>query len=141
MSHLAAVPRRPLRVYLVEDNVHVRENLAEALEELAPLRVVDSTADERAAREWLARGADDCDLVIVDLFLRSGSAFGVLETARRTRPAAAVIALGNEATPRLRARCAAAGAERVFDKARDIDLLVSYCSKLAAERGSQPPPH
>jgi hypothetical protein len=39
----------------------------------------------------------------------------------------------------MRARSLAAGADRVFDKSRDIDQLVAYCVALAArEPGERP---
>ena len=140
-----SVPTASLRAYLVEDNLHVRESLVAALEELTPLKIVDTSGDERVAVDWLAEHGEPCDLIIVDLFLRSGSGLGVLETVRRHYPHLHAIVLSNYATPEIRARCAAAGAERVFDKSRDIDLLVSYCTNLAsacdAHPGAQAPPH
>jgi CheY-like chemotaxis protein len=128
----------PLRAYLVEGNAHVRESLAAALEELAPLRLAGVTADERTAREWLKTRAADCDLLIVDLFLNSGSGLGVLQAARSARPAVPTIVLCTDASPGIRARCLAAGAERVFDTSRDIDLVVGFCAKLAQDRGTRP---
>jgi DNA-binding NarL/FixJ family response regulator len=125
-------PVRPLDVFVVEDNLVVLENLIAALEELAPLHVVGTAADERVAIDWLAAGAGRCDLVIADIFLRTGSGLGVIAAARRRRPEAARVVLSNYATDEMRARCLAGGADRVFDKSRDIDQLVAYCVALAA---------
>jgi DNA-binding NarL/FixJ family response regulator len=126
---------RPLDVYLVEDNVLVLENLIAALEELAPLHVVGTACDESVAVQWLQADGEPCDLVIVDIFLRSGSGMGVIAAARRRRPSAALVVLSNYATDEMRARCLASGADRVFDKSRDIDLLVAYCIALARRDG------
>jgi len=131
----AALEIPALRAYLVEDNRVVRENLIAALEELAPLRVVGSAADERVALDWLSDDVQDCDLMIIDIFLHSGSGLGVLAAARARRPEAAIVVLSNYATAGMRAHCLASGADRVFDKSRDIELLVGYCTTLAA-RGS-----
>ena len=120
-----------LQAYLVEDNVLVRDNLIAALEELAPLHFVGSAADESVALQWLSAERDVCDLVIVDIFLRSGSGLGVIAAARRRLPGAALVVLSNYATDEMRARCLAGGADRVFDKSRDIDVLVAYCTALA----------
>jgi hypothetical protein len=50
--------------------------------------------------------------------------------------------LSNYATEEMRARCLAAGADRVFDKSREIDLLVGFCTALAGEdRGRGGAPH
>ena len=124
-------PGRALDVYVVEDNVLVLENLIAALEELAPIHVVGTAADESVAVEWLATHGERCDLVIIDIFLRSGSGLGVIAAARRRRPAAALVVLSNYATDEMRARCLAGGADRVFDKSRDIDVLVAFCISLA----------
>jgi two-component system, OmpR family, response regulator len=125
-------PARPLDVYVVEDNVIVLESLIAALEELAPVRVVGTAADEHVAVDWLRADGEHCDLVIIDIFLHSGSGLGVIEAARRRRPGAALVVLSNYATDEMRARCLASGADRVFDKSRDIDQLVAYCIALSA---------
>ncbi len=122
---------RALDVYLVEDNVHVLESLIAALEELAPVHVVGTAADEGVAIDWLRQDGAPCDLVIVDIFLRSGSGLGVIAAARRRRPDAALVVLSNYATDEMRARCLAAGADRVFDKSHEIDLLIAFCIALA----------
>jgi DNA-binding NarL/FixJ family response regulator len=124
-------PNAALQAYLVEDNVLVRDNLIAALEELAPLHFVGTAADESVALQWLSADGEACDLVIVDIFLRSGSGLGVIAAARRRLPQAALVVLSNYATDEMRARCLAGGADRVFDKSRDIDVLVAYCTALA----------
>jgi DNA-binding NarL/FixJ family response regulator len=127
----APASARPLEAYLVEDNPHVLESLTAALEELAPVHVVGTAADEDVAAQWLRSAPAACDLVIVDLFLRTGSGMGVIAAVRRSRPDAALVVLSNYATDEMRARCLAGGADRVFDKSREIDLLVNFCAALA----------
>ena len=126
-----AASTRPLDAYVVEDNVIVLESLIAALEELAPVHVVGTAADESVAVEWLRADGAHCDLVIIDIFLRTGSGLGVIAAARRKRPDAALVVLSNYATDEMRARCLASGADRVFDKSRDIDQLVAYCLALS----------
>ena len=131
-AHDGDAPARALDVYVVEDNVIVLESLIAALEELAPVHVVGTAADESVAVEWLAADGERCDVVIIDIFLRSGSGLGVIAAARRKRPEAALVVLSNYATDEMNARCLASGADRVFDKSRDIDQLVAYCIALSA---------
>ncbi len=131
-THDADAPARSLDVYVVEDNVIVLESLIAALEELAPVHVVGTAADEHVAVDWLRADGERCDMVIIDMFLRSGSGLGVIEAARRRRPDAALVVLSNYATDEMRARCLASGADRVYDKSRDIDQLVAYCIALTA---------
>jgi two-component system OmpR family response regulator len=133
------LPERTLDVYVVEDNVIVLESLIAALEELAPVHVLGTAADESVAVEWLAANGERCDLVIIDIFLRTGSGLGVIAAARRKRPDAALVVLSNYATDEMQARCLASGADRVFDKSRDIDLLVAYCIDLSTREAGELP--
>ena len=42
-----------LRTYIVEDNATIRQNLVDALEELAGVRTIAWAETEHAARDWL----------------------------------------------------------------------------------------
>ena len=132
-------PARPLEVYVVEDNVIVLESLIAALEELAPVHVRRHRGRRERGGRLAAANGERCDLVIVDIFLRTGSGLGVLAAARRKRPEAALVVLSNYATDEMRARCLASGADRVFDKSRDIDQLVAYCIALSAREPGELP--
>ena len=135
----ATAPARSLDAYVVEDNVIVLESLIAALEELAPVHVVGTAADESVAVDWLRADGERCDLVIIDIFLRTGSGLGVIAAARQKRPEAALVVLSNYATDEMHARCLASGADRVFDKSRDIDQLVAYCIALSSREPGELP--
>jgi len=122
-----------LKAYLVEDSPIIRENLIAALEELAPVEVIGTAEDERSAIDWLTSVSPACDLIIVDLFLKSGSGLGVLRRAQRLDHATRLIVLSNYATADMRRTCEALGASRVFDKSGEVDELIGYCEQLAAE--------
>lgn len=123
---------RRLKTYIVEDSPVIRENLIATLEELVPLEVVGTAEDESTAAGWLSRPGNEPDLVIVDIFLKSGSGLGVLKTARNLPPFAKVVVLSNFATPDIRRKCIELGADRVFDKSNEIDALILYCDRLAS---------
>ena len=122
-----------LRTYIVEDSPVIRENLVAALEEMTPVRVIGTAEDERTARAWLERSADDCDLVIIDIFLRQGSGLGLLQALGDARPWPKRVVLSNFATPDMRRKCLSLGADSVFDKSNEIDALMGYCTRLAEE--------
>jgi len=124
-----------LRTFIVEDSSVIRENLTAALEELGPVRVVGYAEDEGDALVWLRRSTDACELVIVDVFLKRGTGLGVLEAAETLDDAPTFVVLTNHATPEMRRRCLALGAERVFDKSNEIEALVDYCEFLASGHG------
>jgi CheY-like chemotaxis protein len=99
------------------------------------LEVVGTADDERSAAQWLNHSANACDLVIIDIFLKSGSGLGVLQTARHVAGQRKLVVLSNYATPDMRRKCLQLGADKVFDKSNEIDGLISYCSRLATGEG------
>jgi len=121
-----------LNTYIVEDSPVIRENLIATLEELVPVRVVGTAEDEATALRWLAEPGQRIDLVIVDIFLKSGSGLGVLRAAQALHQQYRLVVLSNFASPDMRRKCLALGADRVFDKSTEIDALVQYCERMAA---------
>ena len=120
-----------LKAFIVEDSPVIRENLVAALEEMAPIRVVGNAEDETSAVGWLSRSENQCDLVVVDIFLKSGSGLGVLKAATKPPVPTKLVVLSNYATPDMRRKCLELGADRVFDKSNEIDALILYCCRLA----------
>ncbi|MEI7464652.1 MAG: response regulator [Burkholderiales bacterium] len=120
-----------LKTYIVEDSPVIRENLIAALEELASVDVVGTAADENTAVQWLSIHSNDCDLMIVDVFLAQGSGLGVLKAAREHEKPTTLVVLSNYATTDMRRKCIELGADRVFDKSSEIDALIIYCTRLS----------
>jgi DNA-binding NarL/FixJ family response regulator len=136
LTSLAAMPL--LNIYLVEDSPLIRDDLIATLEELLPVHFVGTAEDEATAVSWLQQSSGSVDLVIVDIFLKSGSGLGVIRSAQALSPRPRMVVLSNYARPEMRRECLALGAEGVFDKSTEIDALVQYCARLAA--GDQPLP-
>ena len=120
-----------LKAFIVEDSPVIRENLIAALEELAPVKVVGTAEDESTALAWLGGIDRDCDLVIIDIFLKRGSGLGVLRAASALHRPMSLVVLSNYATPDMRRKCLELGASQVFDKSNEIDALILYCTRLA----------
>lgn len=121
-----------LNIYLVEDSPVIRENLIDMLEERVPVQVVGAAEDEATALRWLAESNHQVDLVIVDIFLKGGTGLGVLRAAQALPQRHRLVVLSNFATPTMRPKYLALGADRVFDKSNEIDTLIEYCGSLAA---------
>lgn len=138
----------PLRAYLVEDSPVIRDNLIATLEETVPLHVVGTAEDEATAVHWLHDhpAPEDCELVIIDIFLKSGSGLGVLQAAAlqacteeaparqpggRLRRRRRLVVLSNYTSNEIQQCCLRMGADRVFDKSQDVDALIDYCDGLA----------
>jgi len=126
-----------LITYLVEDNQTILENLIETLEEIASVTVVGHAATESEAKRWLSLHDGQWQLAVVDMFLREGSGLGVLAGCRQREPHQKVVVLTNFATPDIRRRSMALGADAVFDKSNELDEFFAYC---IAETSQVAPP-
>ena len=120
-----------LKTYIVEDSSIIRENLIELLEEAVPVEVVGTAEDESTALKWIDEPGHDCNLVIVDIYLKGGSGLGVLKAGAGVYKPAKWVVFSNHTTPEMRARCLELGADCVFDKSNEIDSLLSYCNRLS----------
>lgn len=122
-----------LITYVAEDNDTILANLIETLQEMTEVRVMGSGATQAEADRWLHLNDGVWHLAIVDLFLKEGSGLAVLTDCRNREPYQKVVMLTNYATPEIRARAAALGADALFDKSSEIDELLAYCNEQTAE--------
>lgn len=121
---------KPLQCFLVEDSGLILRGLIDTLQEMLPLQVVGSAGDEAAAKAWLERCGQDIDLMIVDIFLKQGTGLEVLKHADALALRCRKVVLTNYATPDMRTRSVALGADRVFDKSSELEELIDYCASL-----------
>jgi CheY-like chemotaxis protein len=128
----------PMKTFIVEDSPVILDSLVSALEELTEVRVVGTAADQETAVSWMRNAGTNCDLVIIDIFLKSGSGFGVLKAIDEMASPAKRIILTNYATSELRSRCAKLGADRVFDKSGELESLITYCGRIADGSTTKP---
>lgn len=115
-----------LRIYLVEDSPVIRDALSDSLVELVGARMVGWASNEAEATQWLADNPSGWDLAVVDLFLLQGSGLNVVKSAGNRELRQKIVVLTGYATPQMRQRCLAAGADAVFDKATEIDEFTAY---------------
>lgn len=122
---------KPLRVFIVEDAPLVRDRLDAAVTAVGGLVVGHSEAANDAI-ENLA--TVDPDVVIVDIQLRSGTGFDVLEALQATADgrSATKIVLTNHASPEYRDRSFQLGADAFFDKSSQTPELFELIHRLAA---------
>jgi DNA-binding NarL/FixJ family response regulator len=134
-----SLPMPPVKTFIVEDSRIILDNLVAALEELSPVQVVGTAADEDGAMGWLKHDGVEVDLVIIDIFLQSGSGLGVLQRAAKTGVPGRRVVLTNYATAEMRKKCMELGADRVFDKSNELDELIQYCARLGDGGGDTKP--
>jgi DNA-binding NarL/FixJ family response regulator len=120
-----------VRVFLVEDMLHVRSALADLLASVGDFRLVRALGTEAEARLWLAEHPGEWDLAIVDLVLDQGSGMGVLPKAREAagRDGGSVVVFSDYASDGIRAHCLRLGADAVFLKSQTREFM-DYCSEL-----------
>lgn len=121
----------PVKAVIVEDSPIILDNLVATLEELAQVQVVGAAAEECEALHWIRSPSERFDLMIIDIFLKTGSGLGVLRAAQDARLDVRRVVLTNFANADIRRRCAELGADRVFDKSSELEELIQYCSNLA----------
>ncbi|MDO9277865.1 MAG: response regulator [Polaromonas sp.] len=115
-------------IYLVEDNDVVRDSIASMLKEIANVKVAGVASTEAEATEWLLGHPDGWQMAVVDLFLLQGSGLGILTRCANRKPSQKVVVLTNYATPDIRRRALALGADAVFDKTNELDKFLGYCT-------------
>jgi DNA-binding NarL/FixJ family response regulator len=115
-------------VLLVEDSRVLAERLRETLDTLENVEVVGSVDDESSA---VAAARDhDVDVIILDLQLKEGTGFGVLQRLGKTRPT--VIVFTNYMLPEYQRLARTLGVEHYLDKAMDYERLPQIIQELGA---------
>ena len=114
------LPMRQLKTYIVEDSLVIRDNLIATLEEISPVKVVGVADEESTAVQWLNQPENPVDLVIIDIFLKTGSGLGVIKAGACLAPRPKLVVLSNYATQDMRGKCLQLG----------VEGLIEYCNDL-----------
>lgn len=116
-----------LGVLLVEDSPRIAERMRELLQQEG-LRVLATVDDEPSAIKALRDMP--VDVLILDLQLRTGTGFGVLEAVGPRRPP--TIVMTNYALPQYRERARKLGVEHFLNKAMDFERLPEIVAEIRA---------
>jgi DNA-binding NarL/FixJ family response regulator len=119
-----------IRCFIVEDSPVILHGLIDTLEQMLPLKVVGSCGDQKSAVAWLDGHRGQYDVVITDIFLKQGTGLDVLKHLQPLQGGFTKVVLTNYATADMRQRCAALGADMVFDKSSELDELIEYCAQI-----------
>lgn len=119
-----------LRVLLVEDSRVLAERLRESLDGLEDIEVVGVVADESAAVS--AARERRPDVIVLDLQLKEGTGFGVVQRLGKARPM--VIVFTNYVLPEYRRRANALGVEHFLNKSVDYERLPQLIQEIGAAR-------
>ncbi len=117
-----------VRVLLVEDSRVLAERLRESLDGLENVEVAGVVADESAAVE--AVRAQAIDVIVLDLQLKEGTGFGVVQRLGKSRPK--VIVFTNYMLPEYQRRARALGVEYFLNKSLDYERLPQLIQEIGA---------
>jgi DNA-binding NarL/FixJ family response regulator len=119
-----------LRVLLVEDSRVLAERLRESLDTLDNVEVVGLVADETAA---VAAVLDQRpDVIILDLQLKEGTGFGVMQRLGETRPF--IIVFTNYMLPEYQRIASSLGVQHFLNKSMDYERLPQLLQEIGASR-------
>jgi two-component system, OmpR family, response regulator len=115
-----------LRVLIVEDSKVLAERLREVLSALDNVEVIGSVDEEAAAVEAVKSG--NVDAVVLDLQLRTGTGFGVVQKLGPQRPT--IIVFTNYMLPEYERRAKDLGIQYFLNKAADYERLPQLVQEL-----------
>jgi DNA-binding NarL/FixJ family response regulator len=122
----------PLKVFLVEDSVSVRQRIAASLRMIDGVSVVGEAED--AGMALVAIEASRPDIVIVDLRLADGNGFALLRALARHTPPVVTVVLTNHSGLAFRHACQEAGVDYFFDKTAEFDHARKTIAGIARAR-------
>jgi len=126
---------RELCVLLVEDSPRIAERVRELLVQEEGVKVLPTVEDETTALRALHD--EQVDLLILDLQLKVGTGFGVLESLGGQRPT--TIVMTNYALPQYRERARQLGVEHILNKAMDFERLPEIVARLRSAKSLEVP--
>ena len=130
---------KPLQVYVVEDSTVMRRLIGSAVA-AAGAELIGDSADAESAIDALSKLRPD--LVLIDIALKSGTGFDVLEALQslesKIKPIKVV--LTNHANPEYEAMSYRMGANGFFDKSTQTLEVLALINALAGEKRGTPPP-
>lgn len=115
-----------LRVLLVEDSRVLAERLRESLELLDNVEVVGAVAEESSA--VMAARDKQVDVIVLDLQLKEGTGFGVVQRLGTKRPT--VIVFTNYVLPEYERLADSMGIEYFLNKSKDYERLPLLIQEL-----------
>lgn len=129
-ENIEKMARAPIRVLIADDSVPVVEMLSELLAVPGSVEVVGTAESEAAAVASIRELKPD--VVVLDLQLKGGSGANVIR-ALRADPALGGVRIAvtsNHTSPQLKAACLELGADRYFDKVKELRDLAAFVRNL-----------
>jgi DNA-binding NarL/FixJ family response regulator len=124
----------PIKVFIADDSLIVRERLVTLLDELAGIEIVGQAEDVAEAISAIRKLKPDT--VILDILMPGGSGIKVLQNIKQDNTALQVIVLTNYPYSAFRQKCLQAGADFFLDKSTEFDQIPALVERLRLRQGS-----
>ncbi|HEX7891486.1 MAG TPA: response regulator [Ramlibacter sp.] len=111
-------------VLIIEDSQHMQSALRDLVQSVGHFRVVKTATGETNATDWLQQHCP-WKVAIVDLMLAEGSGFGVVRRCKSEKPDGKVVVFSEFASPAVKERCLALGADAAFLKS-ELKSFIHY---------------
>jgi len=118
------------RVLIVEDSKVLVERLKETLASLDNVEVIGAVDEEMAAVEAIRSG--NVDAIVLDLQLRTGTGFGVVQRLGMERPT--IIVFTNYVLPEYKRRAKDLGIQYFLNKSADYERLPQLLQELEQQK-------
>jgi DNA-binding NarL/FixJ family response regulator len=136
MFGIPALLNHPVKVFIADDSLIVRERLVALLDELSGVEIVGQA--EHVAEAISAIWKLQPDVVILDIRMPGGSGIDVLQNIKQAGAGPIVIILTNYPFPGYRQKCLQAGADFFLDKSTEFDQIPALVERLYRPKTNRP---
>ena len=120
------------KIILVEDSLMLRERLGAMINAIPNALLVAETDNQNDAQCYLKQYQPD--IAIIDLRLKQGSGFSLIEHIKTAYSNITIIVLTNLIQPEYREKCLTLGAHRFIDKTMDSKAFATLLTELCSHR-------
>lgn len=117
-----------MKVFVVEDSNLLRERLVRSISSIRGVKVAGYAETAQDAISQLRSNVPDA--LILDIRLKEGNGFDVLQAIKQRGRPPLIIVLTNFAYPQYRKKYMDAGADYFFDKSTEFDQVVPVLTAL-----------
>ncbi|NJN92776.1 MAG: response regulator transcription factor [Anaerolineales bacterium] len=128
MSKTLLLSNHPIKVFIADDSIIVREHLVIMLDELSGVEMVGQAEDVAEAVSAIQNLQPD--VVILDIRMPGGSGIDVLQNIKQDGAGPVVIMLTNYPFAGYRKKCLQAGADFFLDKSTEFDQIPKLFERL-----------
>lgn len=120
-----------LRVFVVDDSIHIRSNLKKLIESNKKFRWVGESVDVPETIELIKNAKPD--IVVLDYSLPSGSGIDLIEQIKSFNKKIQVIIYTQFENGRIKELSFEKGADQFFSKVSDIEKLIAFFDDSVVE--------